>query len=125
MTMNIGKTCNQKNWILHELLHSLAFIHMHSVPYRDNYVKIHKENIQDGEFHNFEIRNVNDFGMGYDYSSIMHYPRDSFSRNGKDTITPLKKGVKIGEKHLSRKDIIMLKRVYCQRRPIGSFRFFG
>lgn len=112
MIMNIGNECNEI--VLHELMHSLAFIHMHSVPKRDNYVKIHKENIIEKELHNFEIRQVNDFGMGYDYSSVMHYPRKAFSRNGKDTITPLQKGVKIGEKHLSPKDIIMLKRVYCQ-----------
>lgn len=70
----------------------------------------------DGYKHNFQIyRNmVNDFGVGYDYNSIMHYGSKSFSRNGKDTIVPLKEGVRIRKSpKLSHKDIMKLNRVYC------------
>jgi Astacin (Peptidase family M12A) len=32
---------------------------------------------------------VSDFGVGYDYNSVMHYSRKAFSKNGEDTLTPL------------------------------------
>ena len=39
--------------------------------------------------HNFDqhISDGDDVGT-YDYGSIMHYPRDAFSIDGSDTITP-------------------------------------
>jgi hypothetical protein len=39
--------------------------------------------------YNFDIQTENGVDLGdYDYSSIMHYPRWAFSKNGKDTIVP-------------------------------------
>jgi hypothetical protein len=45
-----------------------------------------------GKEHNFRKYNeatVTNFGVPYDYGSIMHYSAHAFSRNGKPTITPL------------------------------------
>lgn len=114
--MLLGPKCITERHIQHELLHALGFVHMHSDPNRNKYVKVIYRNIMDGYKHNFQIyRNmVNDFGVGYDYNSIMHYGSKSFSRNGKDTIVPLKEGVRIRKSpKLSHKDIMKLNRVYC------------
>lgn len=44
-----------------------------------------------GKEHNFnkyDNRTVTDYGVGYDYKSVMHYSSHAFSRNGEPTITP-------------------------------------
>lgn len=47
-----------------------------------------------GMKYNFEKRKwgteVVDYNVPYDYSSIMHYPWTAFSKNGKETIQPIK-----------------------------------
>jgi len=47
---------------------------------------------QTGKENNFRKYNeatVTNFGVQYDYGSIMHYSAHAFSKNGKPTITPL------------------------------------
>lgn len=103
--------------IQHEILHSLSFVHMHTHPDRDKYVKINYENIKSGHKQNFVLKlntSINDFGVGYDYNSILHYGTKHFSRNGKHTIVPIHKGVSIGTTEvLSEKDVLKLNKVYC------------
>jgi hypothetical protein len=49
--------------------------------------------------HNFDqqISDGDDVGA-YDYGSIMHYPRDAFSTDGSDTITPTNAAAAIGQR---------------------------
>lgn len=69
-----------------------------------------------GEEHNFQKyaeEQLDTQGVNYDASSIMHYSRAAFSKNGKDTIIPIKPDAKIGQrKGLSAKDIIKLNLLY-------------
>lgn len=114
MRINYGKGCLYKTLIQHEILHTLGFLHQQNAAERDEYVRINFENIKKAFKANFNIQKTEDFGVGYDYSSIMHYGRYFFSMNGKETITPLQKGVKMGPaKDLTAKDILKLKRAYC------------
>lgn len=78
--------------IVHEIMHALGFHHQQSATNRDKYVRILYENIRSGQEKNFEkygALNVTDFGIGYDYSSIMHYSSKAFSKNGRPTIVPV------------------------------------
>ena len=44
-------------------------------------------------FKKYPKSDIDSLNMSYDYGSIMHYGRRAFSKNGKDTIVPKKKGV--------------------------------
>ncbi|CAG9783247.1 unnamed protein product [Diatraea saccharalis] len=76
--------------ISHEWYHALGFWHMQSTYNRDNYVRIHWENIQQGMAHNFDkvdSRFVSNLGLPYEYGSSMHYGTHFFSSNGRPTLS--------------------------------------
>ncbi|XP_013195309.2 zinc metalloproteinase nas-4 [Amyelois transitella] len=115
--LNLSKGCFKHGTIVHEMLHTLGFYHMQSAHDRDEYVEIVWDNIKEGLEHNFAKYNndtVTDFGVPYDYGSVMHYPGGAFSKNGNNTIIPLKEGVIIGQrKGMSESDILKLNKMYC------------
>ncbi|XP_006557885.2 zinc metalloproteinase nas-13 isoform X2 [Apis mellifera] len=119
--------CVQHGVIVHELMHALGFYHQQSAADRDEWVAINWENIKPGREHNFnkyDNRTVTDYGIGYDYDSIMHYSSYAFSKNGEPTITPKKKNVKLGQrKELSEKDTLKLREMYkeeCGKREMNG-----
>ena len=87
-----GQVLNLADWAnditaMHELAHALGVIHEQSRPDRDTYVTINEENIQDALAFNFaKIGGALNQG-DYDFGSMMHYPRNAFTKNGLDTIT--------------------------------------
>lgn len=92
---------------IHEIGHTVGLWHEHSREDRDAFVTIHWDKIQSGYEHNFNqhISDGDDVGA-YDYGSIMHYPRDAFSIDGSDTITPVDPAAQIGQRNgLSAGDI--------------------
>lgn len=83
--------CIYHGTAVHEIMHLLGFFHQQSASNRDQYVKVHLENVISGHEHNFDKQGpsvVTDFGVGYDYQSIMHYSNYAFSKNKKPTLTP-------------------------------------
>lgn len=69
----------------------MSFIQQ-SASNRDDFIKIHWENIRTGRLHNFKKYDeslVTNFDVPYDYQSVMHYSSKAFSKNGKITIEPL------------------------------------
>ncbi|XP_014370605.2 seminal metalloprotease 1 [Papilio machaon] len=116
--LNLAKGCFKHGTVVHEMLHTLGFYHMQSTYNRDEFVQIIWENIKSGTEHNFAKYNndtVTDFGVEYDYGSVMHYPENAFSKNGNKTIIPLQEGAKIGQrKGMSESDIIKLNKMYCE-----------
>lgn len=90
LSLNKNK-CLQSGIVAHELMHTLGFIHMHSRPNRDKFVKIAWRNINPKYRREFELANpkyYNYFGTSYDYLSIMHYGSKAASINKAWTIIP-------------------------------------
>lgn len=106
--------------IIHELLHALGLVHTQSSPDRDKFVKIKYENILDGKAQNFRKYSsqiVSNFNSPYDFDSIMHYNRRTFSKNGHDTIETLdpKNMKRIGQRrNMSARDAALIRNMYCQ-----------
>jgi Astacin (Peptidase family M12A) len=90
--MNLGYGCDRPEIVLHEMGHVLGLAHEHQRADRDSYITIHTENVDDpylgfGLKLNFNKQKT-ELVTAYDFLSIMHYRRDAFSKNGKDTIVP-------------------------------------
>lgn len=102
--------------VQHEFLHALGFFHEQSRADRDAYVKVNLENVRPSAMSNFLTEKDDvDLGAPYDYGSVMHYGRTEFSRNGKETITPLKNGgdVEIGQRQgASETDLTLVRLLY-------------
>ena len=104
--------------IEHEFLHALGVHHTQSRTDRDNHVRINWWNIPEEERYNFYKESkteVSEFGLPYDFHSVMHYGPYDFSTNGKRTIETfdLSKQDIIGSAGgVSKGDIMLLKRMY-------------
>ncbi|KAK7889384.1 hypothetical protein WMY93_024944 [Mugilogobius chulae] len=125
--ISIGKNCDKFGIVVHELGHVVGFWHEHTRPDRDEHVSIIRDNIQPGQEYNFykmEPGEVDSLGETYDFGSIMHYARNTFSRGiFLDTILPRYdvNGVRpsIGQRtKLSNGDIAQARKLYkCANYP--------
>ncbi|CAH0713880.1 unnamed protein product, partial [Brenthis ino] len=111
---------SKKGTVLHELLHAIGFMHEQSRPDRDSHIKIHYNNIKNGAENNFKMadsKRAHDFGVSYDYNSVMHYSEYAFSKNSQKTIEPKIKGVTLGQREgLSRGDVKKINFMYnCKK----------
>lgn len=136
--ISIGKNCDKFGIVVHELGHVVGFWHEHTRPDRDNHVQIITKNIMTGQEYNFNKlseEEVNSLGLSYDFDSIMHYARNTFSRGTYlDTIQPqddpvTNKRPEIGQRiRLSEGDISQTNLLYnCPKcgktlqNPTGTF----
>uniref|UniRef100_A0A182YPE0 Metalloendopeptidase n=1 Tax=Anopheles stephensi TaxID=30069 RepID=A0A182YPE0_ANOST len=116
-TLNLNPSgCLYVGTIIHELLHTLGFVHMHTASDRDFYVDINFDAIKPEHQSNFRGYNsslIDDYGIPYDYESVMHYGRTAFSKDGQPTIIPKKPNAIIGQRNgLSAKDIKRINQRY-------------
>jgi hypothetical protein len=118
--INLGQSCSYGT-MAHEFIHALGFFHQQSHPDRDEYVKIHEQNIKQGNFKENFVKLNREHTLGfstpYDYLSIMHYSRYAFTKNGQPTIEALKEPSKnnriIGQRNsLSPGDFIRINEMY-------------
>ncbi len=129
-----GQTINIAAWtshyiIVHELGHALGLWHEQQRPDRDLYVTINFGNIQGG-LGGFTIPGGTTAFGWYDFSSVMHYNRYSWTRNGSETISVLPAyaewkylcgGAGGGADRLSTGDIWVFTHLYGGNRPPGVF----
>lgn len=83
--------CVSLSIVLHEIGHAIGLYHEHTRPDRDDYVDILYDNIRafvERQFNKIPEGQSDTLGLGYDLQSIMHYHKDTFSKNGSDTIRP-------------------------------------
>lgn len=72
----ISPVCFSKGPILHELMHSLGFLHEHVRPSRDKHITVFPKNVLPSNIQNFEIKhNQSDAEIltEFDFFSIMMY----------------------------------------------------
>ncbi|XP_034664524.1 low choriolytic enzyme [Drosophila subobscura] len=117
--------------IMHELMHAIGIYHEQSRADRDNFVKIHWENIVPRFRKNFKLisRKKGKYAFDYDYNSVMHYGEFYFSKKKgqKPTMTPLQPGVRIGQrKTISKIDCLKINELYgcLQGRRAKMYRAF-
>lgn len=104
-TMKLHENC-QKGNVIHEMLHTLGFLHMHTAVSRDDYVRVNYSNIKRSAMKNFEKYTVyvSMFGTMYDYRSIMHYSRKAFAIDkSRPTIIPGERVSSMGQRESNRR----------------------
>nr|CAD7453280.1 unnamed protein product [Timema tahoe] len=111
----------------HEILHALGIFHEQSRADRDNYVKVHYDNIISEFKVNFDKESLENttYNFEYDYDSVMHYGPNYFSKEkGLPTITPKHRGVKLGQrKAMSKTDCLKINDLYgCLSKSIAHQR---
>ncbi|ESP00940.1 hypothetical protein LOTGIDRAFT_172946 [Lottia gigantea] len=79
----------RKGSIIHELGHTLGFVHEQSRPDRDGNVEIVFGNIIPTRTHDFDkypAGTITTYGEPYDFGSIMHYSSTAYTKNGQITV---------------------------------------
>jgi len=118
--LSIGRGCQYKGIVMHELMHAMGFLHEQSRSDRDQHVQINWWNIPKGRennnFQSYNQRVITHLGEGYDTCSIMHYGAYAFANNRNyPTILVVKNdnGCEIGQREgFSNTDIRKLNKLY-------------
>uniref|UniRef100_A0A0K0FTJ2 Zinc metalloproteinase n=1 Tax=Strongyloides venezuelensis TaxID=75913 RepID=A0A0K0FTJ2_STRVS len=117
--ISIGSGCGQKGILQHETAHALGVYHEQSRPDRYLYVSVKTENIVAGKESQFTSSlpgYVSEYGIPYDFGSVMHYGRFDFSKNGNQTIVALNTmfDKTMGQRNmLSFNDVKLINFKYC------------
>lgn len=115
----VGEGCFQIGSVMHEIMHALGFYHMHKSPERDDFITIMWDNIDKGDHSKLDKRedeeDLTNFGLGYDFDSIMHYSSKLYSINDEDTLVAAnpEDTLRMGQREwLSDGDILRIRRMY-------------
>ncbi|XP_035901587.1 zinc metalloproteinase nas-14-like [Anopheles stephensi] len=109
--------CLETGIIMHQLLHVLGLTHPQSRPDRDFYVLVQEDAVDASLKNNlakYQQGVIEDFGIPYDYESILHCQSDAFgaATSTRATVVPLA-DVEIGQRvDLSLKDVRKLNKMY-------------
>jgi hypothetical protein len=112
-TIKLSGACDLGS-IIHEIGHAVGLYHEQAREDRNSWVKILSGNIIATAIANFnqEIYSSDDL-IYYAYNSIMHYPVNAFSLNGKPTIETIPPGIPVGQRAgLDVSDIAAVRKMY-------------
>eukprot|EP00111_Clytia_hemisphaerica_P023623 TCONS_00069650-protein len=89
--ISLGPGCLWTATAQHEIGHAIGLQHEQTRPDRNQYVKIHLNNLNDQDnAYNFHLnRDIDSLGTPYDFYSMMHYGSTAFAKSGTKTITTL------------------------------------
>uniref|UniRef100_A0A7E4V078 Metalloendopeptidase n=1 Tax=Panagrellus redivivus TaxID=6233 RepID=A0A7E4V078_PANRE len=79
-------TCVEHDIVVHELMHAIGLWHEHMRSDRDEFIKVHYENIDTtyhSQFNKIPDNESTTYGVRYDYRSVMHYAKDAFGTNSR------------------------------------------
>src|SRR5215204_3475764 len=110
---------NLANWATfgnttHEILHSMGVYHEQGRQDRDNFIRIHWANLDDGWASQY-AKPVSVLSIGtYDYCSIMHYGLSRGAKPGVKAFTVLKlTSYAVRQRQgMSQKDVETIKKIY-------------
>jgi astacin len=99
--------------MIHEIGHVVGLAHEQARSDRDGHVRLLWENVQKFGLSQFGASSPSTDLGPYDYYSVMHYPTESFSKNGLPTIETRPAGIPMGRTLvLSDGDIDAVNRLY-------------
>jgi len=94
--ISLGDGCWDIGTVVHEIGHAMGFGHEQNRPDRDQYIKVHWQNVPERKRHNFQKYNdskVDSLNSTYDYKSFMQYSKTAFGINDSLTLDPLQKDI--------------------------------
>ncbi|KAK5965859.1 Zinc metalloproteinase [Trichostrongylus colubriformis] len=124
--LSLGEGCEVVCTTAHEIGHALGFWHTQSRTDRDQYVTINIKNVEEDlvdQFKRETTRTNYNYGMKYDYGSIMHYGATTASLDGGPTMVPFDVNYQqtLGSPFISFIELSMLNEHYgCKGRCIPS-----
>ncbi|KIH57905.1 astacin [Ancylostoma duodenale] len=120
--LSLGGGCETEGMAAHEIGHALGFFHTMSRHDRDNYITVNLQNIKPNWLDQFTMTTPSsneNYGMEYDYGSIMQYGRTIGSINQKPTMIPFDTNYveTLGSPFISFIDLSMMNEHYgCKAR---------
>ncbi|KHJ93610.1 astacin [Oesophagostomum dentatum] len=122
----LGEGCENFGHIAHELGHALGLYHTMARHDRDSYVTVKPETMEK-DYH-VELKqqteeNNENYGLGYDYGSIMHYASANAFSKGQPSIIPSDERYMstMGSEMISFLDFLLINKLYsCEGRKLDS-----
>nr|KAG5690178.1 hypothetical protein BaRGS_016569 [Batillaria attramentaria] len=111
----LGDGCLEKSIVIHEIGHTIGWIHEQARPDRDTYIRVNFNRIPDmyhDQFDEFDTRLINDYDVQYDYRSIMHYSGDLPVTRAIETLIPMYQDIIGMAEGLSYKDAMLANLMY-------------
>ncbi|MFN7935699.1 MAG: M12 family metallopeptidase [Bryobacteraceae bacterium] len=112
-TVNLGDGCSTGNTV-HELGHTIGLWHTQSRIDRNHHLRVLYENIDKEQWDQYNQQLLNGVDIGpFDYGSIMLYPATGFTRNTRNSMDTIPRGIPIGQRTaLSAQDILAVRSMY-------------